>query len=685
MTVREQSPRQPPRLWREFALGLAVFGLYVLIETFSTQAREIAALRHGEQILAFERALHIDLETPLNEWLARHTTLQVFANYEYAITYIVSALWLLIWLYRKRPDVYRWARNSFVILNLIAFAGFVWYPTAPPRLIAGEGFYDTVLHGHTWFSWGSPLVSSANQLAAMPSLHLAWALWVSVVLACISSSRWVQSGSALHVLVTLLVILATANHYLLDAVAAAVVIWLALAVMSIFQDRPGQRAQPRVDPADAFFLHAESTAYPQHVGGVIVQDYHGPGDLYREHLRDKIEEKLFELPRFTQLLWWRSRWSRPRWTSADDLDWDWHVPHHDLSRPDGSPGGWHALWREIAALQSKPMPRDRPMWRWLTVSGFAEGKIAAVILVHHAFADGIGTVAQAIRTFEPLPDMEIPPHVELGPIRRAGGIALGLAQLATDGRAHGELPNGDGSGERRFGGLSIPVSRLRAIAMRHHTRVTDVLLTAVAVATQETLGARPTPRRFRVAVPLMVRTPESTREGNHTAAVITDVPLGARPDTERLAEVGRHTRRLRSGARALASRFVISTGIALLPQPAQSWFTRTVYGHRFFQAIVSNMPGPAGRHHLVGGLVTHVFPIVPLANGAPLVVGGLSWSRVLNLGISADPAFMGDEPAGMDAFIDAIGATLDRLEAAEVSPVAEAPAPRATETTRSGA
>ena len=107
------------------------------------------------------------------------------ANYEYAYTYVLSAFLLLGWLWWRRPDVYRWARTSFVWLNLLGIACFALYPLAPPRLLAGAGFVDTVLRGGTVGSWGSPLVAHANQVAAMPSLHVAWALWVSVVLALV--------------------------------------------------------------------------------------------------------------------------------------------------------------------------------------------------------------------------------------------------------------------------------------------------------------------------------------------------------------------------------------------------------------------------------------------------------------------------------------------------------------------
>src|SRR6185369_4832861 len=160
------------------------------------------------------------------------------------------------------------ARTTFVVLNVLGVAGFALYPVAPPRLLNGGGFVDTVSSDGTWGSWGSPVVAHANQLAAMPSLHIAWALWVSVVLARLSGRRWVQVASAIHVTVTLLVIMATGNHYLLDAVGGAVLVALAMLLVGWLRDLPGQPA--RVASADSFFLYVETPAAPQQVGGLVV-------------------------------------------------------------------------------------------------------------------------------------------------------------------------------------------------------------------------------------------------------------------------------------------------------------------------------------------------------------------------------------------------------------------------------
>jgi hypothetical protein len=132
----------------------------------------------------------------------------------------------------RRPDLWKVTRDSFIVLNLIAIGTFAFYPAAPPRVLHDLGFVDTVSRGGTVGSWGSGLVDTANQIAAMPSLHIGWALWVSVVLARITASRWAQVVSAVHVLLTLYVVMATANHFLLDVVAGIGVALLSLFLVS---------------------------------------------------------------------------------------------------------------------------------------------------------------------------------------------------------------------------------------------------------------------------------------------------------------------------------------------------------------------------------------------------------------------------------------------------------------------
>jgi PAP2 superfamily/Wax ester synthase/diacylglycerol acyltransferase catalytic domain/WS/DGAT C-terminal domain len=658
-------------LWRELLGALGLLGIYAIVAAFDTRRSDVAE-QNGRDVYHLERWLGIDIERALNHWLAPHDLLRTIANYEYAISYVLGAVGLLVWLYLRHPEAYRWARTSFALVNLLGITCFALYPVMPPRLIADLGFVDTVRLGHTWGSWGSPLVSSANQFAAMPSLHVAWALWVSVVLVRIRAGQLVQLLSAVHVAGTTFVIMATANHYLLDAFAGAALVLACVAIVTPAEGAATVKTA-RVPAADAFFLHVETPAVPQHVGGIVMLDTTGlpDGTASAERLAADIQAKIDALPRFRQRLSEPSRWRRPRWVDCPEVDWDWHVPSYDLTGPDGLPGGEQALYALLDELAATPLPHDRPLWRFAMVTGFVPGRACAVLLMHHVVADGIGAVLHALKFIEPPYALPAPDRAGPGRLRRAAAIAVGLAQLASDGRPSGRLPGG-AIGQRRVALVNFPLDEVRGIARRHNARVTDVMLAAVAgglrraVADPETL-----PPRLRVSVTLMVRNPSSTAEGNATAAVIMDLPLGPGPEQERLAEIAAHSNRLRTGTRALASRFVMHTVGELLPSPAYAWFARTVYGGRFFHGVVSNMPAPDIQLYLAGAPMRDVYPMLPLAPGAPLTAGALGWNGLLCLGIELDPALVSDR----EAVTKAVTAVCAELAAApEAEPAATSPA-----------
>jgi diacylglycerol O-acyltransferase / wax synthase len=658
-----------PTLWRELVGVLALLAFYGVVAAFDTRRRDVAEA-NGRDIFQLERWLHIDLEHSLNDWLHARELLRTIANYEYAISYVLGAVLLLIWLYRRHPEAYRWARTSFALVNILGITCFALYPVMPPRLVADLGFVDTVRLGHTWGSWGSPLVSSANQLAAMPSLHVAWALWVSVVLVRIRAGRLVQLLSAVHVAGTTFVIMATANHYLLDAVAGGALVLACVAIVA-----PAEKmsvVNNRVPAADAFFLHVESPVAAQHVGGVVMMDTSTlpPGRPSAADLAAAIRAKLDALPRMRQRLSAPSRWRRARWVDVPELDWDWHVPFYDLTGPDGLPGGEQALYALLDELAATPFPRDRPMWRFAMIHGFVPGRACAVFLVHHAIADGTGVVLHALQFIEPPYMLPAPDRSRPSRLRTAAAITAGIAQLATDGRPSGSLPS-SGTAQRRVGLVAFPLDEVRGIARRHNARVTDVMLSAVAGGLRRAVpDPGVLPAKLRVSVTLMVRDPTSGQEGNATAAVIMDLPLGPGPELERLADIAAHSNRLRTGTRALASRFVMQTVGDLLPPPVHGWFARTVYGGRFFHAVMSNMPGPDAPLSLAGGPMRDVYPLLPLAPGAPLTVGALSWNGLFCLGIEADPVLVEDR----EALTKAITAVLSELAAAPAAVAPTSPA-----------
>ena len=154
-------------------------------------------------------------------------------------------LGLAAWTWWRRPDIYRPLRNDLVLANLIGFAVFWLYPLAPPRML--PGFVDVVEKVGGLGSWHNLLISHADQLAAMPSMHLAWAVWCSLVVWRLAPARpaWRWAAGVFGVaypLSTALVVLATANHYTLDVLAGTAV--TAISVVVVEAGPPGRQARP---------------------------------------------------------------------------------------------------------------------------------------------------------------------------------------------------------------------------------------------------------------------------------------------------------------------------------------------------------------------------------------------------------------------------------------------------------
>ncbi len=189
-----------------------------------------AALAHGRDVLSLETTLHIDPERGLDRWLAGHHTLGLWISDYYDNAHFIVTLGLLGFLWWRRADIYRPLRSALVLVNLLGFLVFWLYPVAPPRMLAG--FTDVVAATGAIGSWHTgSLASHANELAAMPSLHIAWAGWCTLALWQISARRWVRALAIVYPLATTFAVLATGNHYVLDIVAGWLVLGLALAIV----------------------------------------------------------------------------------------------------------------------------------------------------------------------------------------------------------------------------------------------------------------------------------------------------------------------------------------------------------------------------------------------------------------------------------------------------------------------
>ncbi len=216
------------RWWVEILVIVWLCWVYDAITNLAP-LRLHAALGHGEGVLALERTLGIDPELSLDRWLASHHTLALAVSDYYDNAHFVVTLGLLAWLWWRRADIYKPLRNTLVLVNLIAFAVFSLYPVAPPRMLTQDGFSDVVASTHAFGSWHTgALASAANQLAAMPSLHMAWAAWCALVLWRLSTLVWVRGLALAYPCLTAFAVLATGNHYVLDVIAGLATLGLAM-------------------------------------------------------------------------------------------------------------------------------------------------------------------------------------------------------------------------------------------------------------------------------------------------------------------------------------------------------------------------------------------------------------------------------------------------------------------------
>ncbi|WP_051852444.1 phosphatase PAP2 family protein [Streptomyces aureocirculatus] len=228
---RPDTPARPP-LVRELLLVAGLFLVYKF-------GRQLAnghtgeAFRNARRIWDAERFLRLPGEGSVQDALLGGDTLVHIANTYYATVHFPATLLFLVWLYLRRPRHYVWARRILAVLTAAALALHLGFPLAPPRMLPGAHLVDTAqVYGPSVYAAKPATDTMANQFAAMPSLHFGWALMVAVGLIVATSSRW-RWLWLLHPLLTLFVIVGTANHYWLDALAAAALLGIALAALRL--------------------------------------------------------------------------------------------------------------------------------------------------------------------------------------------------------------------------------------------------------------------------------------------------------------------------------------------------------------------------------------------------------------------------------------------------------------------
>lgn len=207
----------------ETALVCALFALWQLANA-ATHHAHAGGLAHGRALWRWERALHLPSETSFQHVVIGHPLLVRAANYYYATAHLTGMVLFLVWLWLRHRDRYARWRNVVAVFTGVALL-IEMIPVAPPRLIGGTGLVDTAMvYGQSVYAVAGDL---ADQYAALPSIHVGWALLIG--LAMWRCGGRVAGGVGLtHAVLTVVVVVVTANHYWLDGVTAAAVLAFAV-------------------------------------------------------------------------------------------------------------------------------------------------------------------------------------------------------------------------------------------------------------------------------------------------------------------------------------------------------------------------------------------------------------------------------------------------------------------------
>lgn len=208
---------------------LIIGGLLLLYRQVRVVARDeqVEAVRNATRVVQWERALGLFNELDFQRLVLGREVVVDFLDHYYVFVHFPVTAAVTVWVYVRRHELYARLKYLLISVTMVSLVLHVAFPLAPPRMLDAHGFVDTLArYGPSIYS-ENPADSLANQFAAMPSLHFAWAMIVAMIVIGGRRGRWPWLW-LLHPVLTLVAIVATGNHYWIDAVVAAALVVIAI-------------------------------------------------------------------------------------------------------------------------------------------------------------------------------------------------------------------------------------------------------------------------------------------------------------------------------------------------------------------------------------------------------------------------------------------------------------------------
>jgi len=450
----------------------------------------------------------------------------------------------------------------------------------------------------------------------------------------------------------------------------------------------------RLSGLDSSFLHMERAGAHMHVATTIVFEGSPPS---HEEFRDHIESRLHLVPRFRQKLRFVPfGQGRPVWVDDPHLNLEYHVRQTALP----APGSEQQLRNLAARIFSQQLDRSKPLWELWLVEGLEGERFSIIGKSHHALVDGVSGVDITTVLFDlerepasppvrppkwaPRPEptdadllrdafyerLTSPSEIVRGVRAALRGPRQVLRGLGATGKfleagisAPSTPFNVEIGPHRRIAFASADLVALKQVKDEYGGTVNDVVLSVVTGALGNYLRARGHDTKgleMRAMVPVSIRAEEQRGAlGNRISAMMAPLPVWCEDPVERLRLLTRQMGDLKGSGQAVGAE-ILTRLTDFAPPTIASQAARLQPAQRFFNLVITNVPGPQMPLYVLGREMQEIYPLVPLARRQALCVGIMSYNGRVGFGLVGDY----DAMAGLDSFaLDLKAAVAEAVEA----------------------